>query len=58
MSLDLAVITSLRKVSNGFWISRSDGMMLCALKLAELGPVHGFVLTQAGLDALRSSPQL
>jgi hypothetical protein len=57
MALDPAVIVCLRKVSNGFWISRLDGMMLCTLKLAVLGPVHGFVLTQAGIDALRLSQQ-
>jgi hypothetical protein len=55
MKLNASVIASLHKISKGFWISRDDGKLLCDLKLAERGPVHGYVLTQAGIDALKSS---
>jgi hypothetical protein len=54
MKLEPAVVECLRKVSNGFWISRYDGVRLCALKLAEPGPIYGYVLTQAGIDALKA----
>jgi hypothetical protein len=55
MKLSANVIVSLRKISNGFWVSREEGKLLCDLKLAERGKVHGYVLTQAGMDALKSS---
>ena len=53
MKLNASVIASLR--NSGLWISRDDGKSLCDLNLAERGPVHGYVLTQAGIDALKSS---
>jgi hypothetical protein len=55
MELSASVMASLRKVSNGFWVNRDDGQSLCDLKLAERGPVHGFLLTEAGMDALKSA---
>jgi hypothetical protein len=55
MKLNASVIASLRKINSGLWISRDDGKSLCDLKLAERGPVHGYGLTQAGIDALKSS---
>jgi hypothetical protein len=55
MKLNDTAIVSLRKIRNGFWINRDDGRSLCDLKLAERGPVYGYVLTQAGLDALKES---
>jgi hypothetical protein len=54
MKLNDTVIASLRKIRSGFWISREDGKSLCDLKLAERGPVYGFVLTQAGIDTLKA----
>jgi hypothetical protein len=55
MKLSANVIVSLRKISNGVWVSREEGKPLCDLKLAEHGKVHGYVLTRAGKDALKSS---
>jgi hypothetical protein len=55
MKLNAIELESLHRISNGFWITRDDGKSLCDLKLAERGPVHGYVLTQAGIDALKSS---
>jgi hypothetical protein len=54
MKLNATQIESLRKISNGFWISRDDGKSLCDLKLAERGPVLGYVLTEAGKASLKS----
>jgi hypothetical protein len=55
MKLSVSVTISLRKIANGFWVSREEGKPLCDLKLAERGQVYGYVLTQAGIDALKSS---
>ena len=55
MKLSATIVLSLRKISDGFWINRDDGQSLCDLKLAERGPVYGYVLTQAGIDALKSA---
>jgi hypothetical protein len=54
MKLNATQIESLRRISNGFWISRVDGKSLCDLKLAEPGSVLGYVLTEAGKAALKS----
>jgi hypothetical protein len=55
MKLNATQIESLRRISNGFWISRVDGKSLCDLKLAEPGSVLGYVLTETGKAALKSN---
>jgi hypothetical protein len=55
MKLNASVMANLRKVSSGLWVNRDDGQSLCDLKLVQRGPVHGFVLTKAGMDALKSA---
>ena len=55
MKLNANVMANLRKVSSGLWVNRDDGQSLCDLKLVQRGPVHGFVLTKAGMDALKSA---
>jgi hypothetical protein len=55
MELNATQIESLRKISNGVWISREEAKSLCDLKLAEPGPVLGYVLTEAGKAALKSN---
>jgi hypothetical protein len=54
MKLNATQIESLRRISNGFWISREDAKSLCDLKLAERGPALGYVLTEAGKASLKS----